>query len=78
MYAVGMLFYKLVTGVAPYADDDPRRVAERKAQEPRPDLPDRVSDHVKPVFHRLISPDPDRRPTASRVVSVLDLIETTA
>ena len=77
MYAVGMLFYKLVTGAPPYADDDPTRVMERQEQEPRPDLPDRIPGHVKPVFYRLISSDPDRRPTASRVVSVLDLIQTT-
>jgi len=77
MYAAGMLFYKLVTGAPPYADDDPARVMERQEQEPRPDLPDRIPGHVKPVFYRLISNDPDRRPTASRVVSVLDLIQTT-
>jgi hypothetical protein len=77
MYAVGMLFYKLVTGAPPYADDDPARVMERQKQEPRPDLPDRIPAHVKPVFYRMISNNPDRRPTASRVVSVLDLIQTT-
>jgi len=77
MYAVGMLFYKLVTGAPPYADDDPARVMERQEQEPRPDLPDRIPEHVKPVFYRMISNDPERRPTASRVVSVLDLIQTT-
>jgi len=77
MYAVGMLFYKLVIGAPPYADDDPARVMERQEQEPRPDLPDRIPEHVKPVFYRMISNDPDRRPTAARVVSVLDLIQTT-
>ena len=78
MYAAGMLFYKLVTGAPPYADDDPARVIERLEREPPPDLPDHIPDHVTAVFYRMISPDPDRRPTAARVVSVLDLIQTTA
>ena len=78
MYAAGMLFYKLVTGAPPYAGDDPARVIERLEQEPPPDLPDHIPDHVTAVFYRMISPDPDRRPTAARVVSVLDLIQTTA
>jgi hypothetical protein len=75
MYAVGMLFYKLVTGAPPYADDDPTRVLERTEQTSRPDLPDSIPEYVKPVFYRMISADPDRRPTAARVVSVLELFE---
>lgn len=78
MYAAGMLFYKLVTGTPPYAGDAPASVIERLEQEPPPELPAHIPDHVKPVFYRMISPDPDRRPTAARVVSVLDLIQTTA
>lgn len=75
MYSVGILFYKLVTGTPPHADDDPTGVLKRHAENPRPDLPEYVPEYVKPVFYRMISGDPDRRPTASRVVSVLDLIE---
>ena len=78
MYAVGMLFYKLVTGAPPYADDDPTRVMKRQQQEPRPDLPDSVPEYVKPVFYRMVSKEADRRPKASRVVSVLDLIQSAA
>ena len=77
LYAAGILFYTLVTGTPPYAVDDPARLAERLTQEP-PDLPDHIPDHVTPMFYRMLSPDPDRRPTADRVVSVLDLIQTTA
>jgi serine/threonine-protein kinase len=77
LYAAGILFYTLVTGAPPYAGDDPARLAERLAQEP-PELPDHIPDHVTPMFSRMLSPDPDRRPTADRVVSVLGLIETTA
>ena len=77
MYAVGMLFYKLVTGTPPYAGDTPARLIERLEEEPRPSLPDSVPGHVKPMFDRMISTDPERRPTAARAVSVLDLIETT-
>lgn len=77
MYAVGMLFYKLVMGAPPFADDDPHRVMKMHAEATRPDLPDHVPPPVKPVFYRMISKDPERRPTASRVVSVLELIQVT-
>ena len=77
LYAAGILFYTLVTGSPPYAGDDPARLAKRLAQEP-PELPDHIPDHVTPMFSRMLSPTPDRRPTADRVVSVLGLIETTA
>lgn len=75
MYAVGMLFYKLVMGAPPFAEDDPHRVMKMHAEATRPDLPDHVPSPVKPVFYRMISKNPERRPTASRVVSVLDLIQ---
>lgn len=78
MYAVGMLFYKLVTGTPPYAEDDATRVLERQEADDRPEMPDHIPDHVKPVFYRMISTDPDRRPNASRAVSVLDLFQSAA
>lgn len=78
LYAAGILFYTLVTGAPPYAGDDPARLAERLAQGPPPDLPDHIPGHVTPMVSRMLSPTPDRRPTADRVVSVLGLIETTA
>lgn len=77
MYAAGMLFYKLVTGAPPYADENPIRVLKNQEEDPEPDLPDHIPKHVHPVFHSMISKDPERRPTASRVISVLDLLEST-
>lgn len=78
MYAVGMLFYKLVTGAPPFAAEDPHRVMKMHTEAAPPDLPEHVPSYVKPVFYRMVSKDPDRRPTASRVVSVLDLIQVAA
>jgi len=77
MYSAGMLFYKLVTGAPPYADENPIRVLKNQEEDPKPDLPDHIPTHVHPVFHSMISKDPERRPTASRVISVLDLLEST-
>jgi hypothetical protein len=74
IYSVGMLFYKLVTGAPPYAGVSTARLREGKGKTDPPDLPDDVPEHVKPVFYRMVSDDPDRRPTAARVVSILDLI----
>ena len=74
IYSVGMLFYKLVTGAPPYAGAGTARLREQKANADAPELPDSVPEHVKPVFYRMVSDDPDRRPTAARVVSILDLI----
>jgi serine/threonine protein kinase len=77
MYAVGMLFYKLVTGAPPHMSDSSTQMLEYQTENPTPPLPDHIPDHVKPVFHRMISNDPDRRPTATRVISVLDLLQST-
>ena len=77
MYAVGMLFYKLVTGAPPHMSDSSTQMLEYQAEDPTPPLPDHIPDHVKPVFHRMISNDPDRRPTPTRVISVLDLLQST-
>jgi hypothetical protein len=77
MFAAGMLFYKLVTGAPPYADENPIRVLKNQEEDPKPDLPDHIPEHLEPVFHRMISKDPEQRPTASRVISVLDLLQST-
>jgi hypothetical protein len=77
MYAVGMLFYKLVTGAPPHVSDSSTQMLKNQAENPKPPLPDHIPAHVKPVFHRMISNDPDRRPTPERVISVLDLLQST-
>lgn len=77
MYAAGMLFYKIVTGGALHAHAASSRMPKRRPENPTPPLPDRIPDHVTPVFHQMISQDPDRRPTAARVTSVLNLLPTT-
>jgi serine/threonine protein kinase len=77
MYAVGMLFYKLVTGAPPHMSDSSTQMLEYQTENPTPPLPEHIPDHVKPVFHRMISNDPDRRPTPTRVISVLDLLQST-
>jgi hypothetical protein len=77
MYAVGMLFYKMVTGTPPFVHENPVRIVEMHKEEPPPDLPERVPSTIKPVFYRMVSKDPDRRPTAKNVISTLDLIQVT-
>jgi hypothetical protein len=78
MYAVGMLFYKMVTGSPPFIHKNPVRIVEMHKDEPPPDLPERVPSTLQPVFYRMVSKDPSRRPTAKNVVSTLDLIRVAA
>ena len=75
MYALGMLFYKMLTGAPPFIHENPVRIVEMHKDEEPPDLPERVPPTIKPVFYRMVSKNPDRRPTAKKVISVLDLIQ---
>lgn len=74
MYSVGVLFYKMVTGSPPFTHENPVRIVEMHQEAPTPDLPERVPSTIRPVFYRLLNKDPDRRPTAKNVLSVLDLM----
>jgi hypothetical protein len=78
MYAVGMLFYKMVTGTPPFTHENPVRIVEMHKDEDPPELPERVPTTIRPVFYRMVSKDPSRRPTAKNVISVLDLVQVTA
>jgi serine/threonine-protein kinase len=75
MYALGMLFYKMLTGTPPFIHENPVRIVEMHEEEEPPELPERVPPTIKPVFYRMVSKDPERRPTAKKVISVLDLIQ---
>jgi len=77
MYAVGMLFYKMLTGTPPFVHKNPVRIVEMHKEMSPPDLPERVPSTIKPVFYRMVSKDPNRRPTAKNVISTLDLIQAT-
>lgn len=77
MYAVGMLFYTMVTGSPPFIHDNPVRIVEMHKDDDPPALPDRVPSTIRPVFYRMVSKDPERRPPAKNVISVLDLVEAT-
>lgn len=74
IYAVGMLFYTMITGAPPFIHDDSSRVVEMHKEAPRPDLPDHVPAPIQPLFQRMVSPDPNRRPTAKKIISVPDLV----
>lgn len=77
MYSVGILFYKMITGSPPHTHKNPVRIVEMHQEAPTPDLPERVPSTIRPVFYRLLNKDPDHRPTAKNVISVLDLIQVT-
>lgn len=77
MYSVGVLFYKMVTGSPPFTHENPVRIVEMHQNSPTPDLPERVPATIRPVFYRLLKKDPDQRPTAKAVISVLDLVGAT-
>jgi hypothetical protein len=78
MYAVGMLFYKMVTGKPPFVHENPVRIVEMQKEMEPPELPERVPPTLRPIFYRMVSKDPNKRPTAKNVISTLDLIEVVA
>lgn len=77
MYSVGVLFYKMVTGSPPFTHENPVRIVEMHQEAQPPPLPERVPSTIQPVFYRMLSKDPDQRPTAKNVISVLDLVQAT-
>lgn len=78
MYAVGMLFYKMVTGEPPFVHENPVRIVEMQKEMDPPDLPGHVPATLRPLFYRMVSKDANKRPTAKNVISTLDLIEVVA
>lgn len=73
VYALGILFYELLTGQAPYRSTNPYALAEMHQRLPLPQLPPALAP-LQPVLNRMLAKDPDARfSTAAAVVEALRL-----
>ena len=76
LYALGMIFYELLTGRLPYEDEDPYRIVIKKLT--TPPVPPRnynptVPEEAEQIILRLIRKEPDERyQTASEVLTDLE------
>lgn len=70
LYALGILFYKMLTNTLPYESDQIVTIALLHKTAPIPTLPDDLS-MLQPVLKKLLAKDPDQR-----FDSAQDLIET--
>jgi serine/threonine-protein kinase len=78
MYAAGMLFYTMVTGVPLLTSNgDATPKVQEQGWDPHTGFPDHVPSHIKPIFNRMVDNNPGRRPTASEAASILNLMQAT-
>jgi len=75
VYAAGILFCTMMTG-RPEADEQvPHENDAQEAASPPPLAG--VPSHVESLIHRMLDPDPDNRPAASRAANMIDLVRET-
>ncbi|HBY92574.1 MAG: protein kinase [Ardenticatenaceae bacterium] len=76
VYALGVVFFEILTGKLPFAGDDPVAVALAHIQQPPPDirrLAPGVPDSVARLAHYLLAKNPGDRPAdAGQLVALLD------
>ena len=76
LYAVGLIFYELLTGELAFVSDTPLGSLYKRTQGPPPDPKDRdivVPDGLRAVLFRMLEPDPSRRyQTAAQVIKDLE------
>lgn len=77
VYAAGILFYTMVTGTPPSADQDRRAVVEMHETANLPRLPTEIPSRVEALFDRMLNTDPENRPAASNIAEILDLVRET-
>ncbi len=59
-YALGILFYEMLTGAPPFTGDNPMAVLMGHALQPPPPLPDDLRP-LQPIFDRMLAKDPNDR-----------------
>lgn len=75
LYALGVILYEIIAGIAPYPGDDPRQIMRGHLREPIPQLKPREGD-LPPLLERciytLLAKDPaDRYESAAEVREVM-------
>jgi serine/threonine protein kinase len=60
LYALGVIFYQMLTRQLPYSGDEPFAIAIKHIQEPIPKLPSTLA-HYQPIIDRLMAKDPAAR-----------------
>ncbi|MDX1571352.1 MAG: protein kinase [Xanthomonadales bacterium] len=72
LYALGILFYELLTGQRPFGGDNPMAIGRAHLNEAVPRLPSELA-HFQPIIDRLLAKDPaGRYQDASEVITDLD------
>ncbi len=60
LYALGIVFYEMLTGKVPYQGDDSVSVGIQHVTEPVPRLPQKLK-HIQPVLERFLAKTPEKR-----------------
>ncbi|HQV50151.1 MAG TPA: protein kinase, partial [Dokdonella sp.] len=68
-YALGILFYELLTGKPPFTGENPMAVLMGHALQPPPPLPDDLKP-LQPIFNKMLAKNPD-----DRFANLLDFIK---
>lgn len=69
IYALGVMFFELLTGKKPYRASSPQALLYQHVNAPVPDLPAEFA-HYNPLLHRMMAKDPE-----DRFASAEDLID---
>jgi serine/threonine-protein kinase len=73
LYAVGVMFYEMLTGDVPFKADTPLAVLHQQVTKPAPSLPDTFSAGLRAVVAKALSKDPAGRYASAR--EMLDALE---
>ena len=76
VYALGVMLYAMLVGRHPFKGDTPLDALMAHINQPVPVLPDRmdVPDEMRALIQGMLAKDPERRPTASEISSILERV----
>jgi serine/threonine-protein kinase len=76
VYALGVMLFEALAGYRPYDAPSPLAVMMQHAQDPIPPFPPScsASEHIRDLCRRMLSKDPERRPTAVEAAQTLKAI----